>query len=96
MDRVLELLARVPEARDKVRVLEANIANKREQLAVGIHPAKGSIIALVDDDAFWTNESVVPYLLAGFEDPKIGASQGLQRSVRYNHHHHCVIVSIDG
>lgn len=78
---VQNLVAQVPEAEGKIQVLTAAVANKRDQLAVGIRVAKGSIIGLVDDDAFWPKTTVLPYLLAGLEDPQVGATQGLQRCV---------------
>lgn len=81
LQHVQKLLAQVPESEGKVKIMVAHVANKREQLATGIHIAKGSIMALVDDDAFWPKSTVLPFLLAGFEDPEVGCLQGLQRSV---------------
>lgn len=46
---------------------------------MGIRLARGKIIALVDDDAFWPATTVLPFLLAGLEDPKVGGVQGKQR-----------------
>lgn len=48
---------------------------------MGIKMARGQVIALVDDDAFWPATTVLPYLLAGLEDPKVGGVQGKQRYV---------------
>lgn len=48
---------------------------------MGIRMARGQVIALVDDDAFWPATTVLPYLLAGLEDPKVGGVQGKQRYV---------------
>lgn len=81
LHHVQKLLAQVPESQGKVQVLTTPVANKREQLAVGIKVAQGSIMALVDDDAFWPKSTVLPFLLAGFEDPQVGCLQGMQRSV---------------
>lgn len=44
--------------------------------------ARSQVIALVDDDAFWPTTTVLPYLLAGLEDPKVGGVQGKQRYVK--------------
>lgn len=50
---------------------------------MGIRLARGKIIALVDDDAFWPATTVLPYLLAGLENPKVGGVQGKQRYVNW-------------
>lgn len=49
---------------------------------MGIRLARGKIIALVDDDAFWPATTVLPYLLAGLENAKVGGVQGKQRYVK--------------
>lgn len=54
---------------------------------MGIRLARGNIIALVDDDAFWPATTVLPYLLAGLEDPKVGAVQGKQRYLAFRLFH---------
>lgn len=64
---------------DKVTILTAPLANKRQQIAIGAKAAKGKIIALVDDDAYWRASTVVPYLLAPFEKAEVGSVAGLQR-----------------
>ncbi|WYZ39928.1 hypothetical protein EsH8_IV_000269 [Colletotrichum jinshuiense] len=68
----------IAECGDRISLMTADYANKRHQLAVGIKEAKGKILALVDDDVFWGNTEVLPYLLAGFEDPEVGAAVGKQ------------------
>lgn len=76
---VQNLVAQVPMAGEITRIITCDIANKREQLARGIRMATRNIIALVDDDVFWPSTQVLPYLLAGLEDPEVGATQGKQR-----------------
>lgn len=81
-ERVAQLVKPLKEDADKIIILCAPLANKRVQLVVGVRAAQGSIFALVDDDVYWRASGVVPYLLAPFEDPKVGAVAGIQRSVR--------------
>ncbi|KAG8156312.1 hypothetical protein KVR01_013847 [Diaporthe batatas] len=76
---VQSLVSQVPHAATITRVVTCGITNKREQLAKGIRMARGQIIALVDDDAFWPATTVLPFLLAGLEaDPSVGGVQGRQ------------------
>jgi hypothetical protein len=63
---------------DKIIILIAPMANKRQQIAIGVKAAKGKIIALVDDDAYW-GAATAPYLLAPFENEAVGSVAGLQR-----------------
>lgn len=78
--RVEELLKPISEFdAGKIRVLVAPRANKREQLIRGIKEANGSILALVDDDTFWPHDMVLAYLLAPFEDERVGACGGPNR-----------------
>jgi hypothetical protein len=76
---VQSLVSNVPQAACITRVVTCDVTNKREQLAKGIRMARGEIVALVDDDVFWPVSTVLPYLLAGFEDPSVGGVQGKQR-----------------
>jgi glycosyltransferase involved in cell wall biosynthesis len=69
----------MPVLTDKITILTVPLANKRQQLAVGAKAASGKIIALVDDDAYWRTGTVIPYLLAPFEDTEVGSAAGLQR-----------------
>jgi glycosyltransferase involved in cell wall biosynthesis len=78
---VEQLVKPVQELTDKITILTAPLANKRQQLMVGAKAASGKIIALVDDDAYWRAATVIPYLLAPFEDAEVGSVAGLQRSV---------------
>lgn len=81
--RVLRLIEPLKEDAGKIIIVIAPLANKRHQLIVGVKAAKGKIFALVDDDVYWRVDSVVPYLLAPFEDAEVGAVAGIQRSVPY-------------
>lgn len=47
---------------------------------VGVKAARGKIFALVDDDVYWRVDTVVPYLLAPFEDAEVGGVAGIQMS----------------
>ncbi|KAI1171718.1 polysaccharide synthase [Nemania sp. FL0916] len=78
LGRVEELVLPVQDPACKVTILTAPAANKRQQLNLGIMAASGRIIALVDDDAYWRTRNVIPYLLAPFENTKVGAVAGLQ------------------
>ena len=64
---------------DKITILTAPLANKRQQLAIGVKAATGKVIALVDDDAYWRSTKIVPYMLAPFEKAEVGSVAGLQR-----------------
>ncbi|OHF03671.1 glycosyltransferase family 2 [Colletotrichum orchidophilum] len=78
LQRVLDLVKPVKnDGDDRISVEIAEYASKRYQMVVGIKQAKGKVVALVDDDAFW-GTLVLPYLLAGFEIPKIGGVTGKQ------------------
>ncbi|KAI0123146.1 hypothetical protein BJ170DRAFT_713211 [Xylariales sp. AK1849] len=63
---------------DKIKILIAPVANKRQQLMIGAKAASGKIHALVDDDAYWPADTVISYLLAPFENAEIGAVAGTQ------------------
>ncbi|KAK5631100.1 hypothetical protein RRF57_006815 [Xylaria bambusicola] len=58
-----------------LRLLTVAVANKRTQLVCGINEAKGRIIALVDDDAFWIQEILIN-LLAPFQVEDVGLVGG--------------------
>lgn len=57
----------------KVRVLGATKANKRLQMIQGLKEVRTSVTVFADDDVFWPTTFLV-YLLAAFEDPKVGAA----------------------
>jgi glycosyltransferase involved in cell wall biosynthesis len=79
--RVGQLVEPLRGVADKIIILTAPLANKRQQLMIGVKAARGEICALVDDDVYWPVDTVVPYLLAPFEDAEVGAVAGIQRSV---------------
>ncbi|CAF9907924.1 MAG: hypothetical protein HETSPECPRED_007938 [Heterodermia speciosa] len=57
----------------KVNILGANKANKRLQMIQGLKEVRTSITVFADDDVFWPT-TFLAYLLAAFEDPKVGAA----------------------
>ncbi|KZT04181.1 glycosyltransferase family 2 protein [Laetiporus sulphureus 93-53] len=61
-----------------IRVLTVPYANKRLQMAHGIHHATTDIIVFADDDALWPS-TLLPYVLACFEDQRIGGVGTAQR-----------------
>lgn len=63
----------------RVTVLGVPRAGKRLQMSYGIRRAKGSIIILSDDDAFWPS-LLLHYVLACFEDPRVGGVGTRQRA----------------
>ncbi|KAI0409688.1 putative polysaccharide synthase Cps1 [Xylaria palmicola] len=65
-----------------VVVLGVSRLNKREQILRAMPHVKTAIIVLADDDVFWP-QGFLDYLLAVFEDPKVGAGGARQR-VRRN------------
>jgi cellulose synthase/poly-beta-1,6-N-acetylglucosamine synthase-like glycosyltransferase len=65
----------------KVNVLGAKKANKRLQMVQGLKESKTAITIFADDDVFW-GTSFITYLLAPFEDPKVGAVGGFTSSSR--------------
>jgi hypothetical protein len=73
-----------PLAAAKIIVHSVPLAGKRKQLVAAIPKARGSIIALADDDVFWPTTAFLPSLLAPFDDKMVGATGGKQ-SVRILH-----------
>jgi cellulose synthase/poly-beta-1,6-N-acetylglucosamine synthase-like glycosyltransferase len=66
---------------DNLRVLKVPAANKRRQLCQAIPLVKTKIIVLADDDVKWPS-TILPWLLAPFENPKIGGVGTCQRVER--------------
>ncbi|WWC91747.1 uncharacterized protein L201_006694 [Kwoniella dendrophila CBS 6074] len=62
----------------KIRVLTVPFANKRLQMAHGIRNTTTDIIVFADDDAIWP-PTLLPYVLACFEDQQIGGVGTSQR-----------------
>ncbi|KAF8850374.1 hypothetical protein BDZ45DRAFT_195970 [Acephala macrosclerotiorum] len=64
-----------------IRIFESRIANKRIQVCEAIPKAKTSIIIMADDDVTWPS-TILPWLLAPFENAKIGGVGPCQRVKR--------------
>ncbi|KIW19022.1 hypothetical protein PV08_03312 [Exophiala spinifera] len=60
----------------EVQVLTVPAAQKRDQLVRGVNASRGSIVAFVDDDAYWPHDNVLIHLLAPFQDDDVGLSGG--------------------
>ncbi|KAF9884723.1 hypothetical protein FE257_001284 [Aspergillus nanangensis] len=69
----------------KIRALDIPRANKRNQLARGIQAATGEIIALADDDVYWTSNLLSQVLAAIESNPKIGGVTTLEESHGTDH-----------
>lgn len=67
----------------KIRVLSIREANKRRQMCRAIPEVTTPITIFVDDDVIWPPK-VVPWILAPFEDPKMGGVCTSQRLKRTN------------
>lgn len=65
----------------RVSVRAGKIANKRLQLKEAIPNSKTCITVLVDDDVYWPT-TMLPWLLAPFEDSKMGSVGVCQRVKR--------------
>ncbi|GJJ06405.1 hypothetical protein Clacol_000596 [Clathrus columnatus] len=63
---------------EKIRVLTVPFANKRLQMSHGIRNTTTDIIVFADDDAIWP-PTMLPYMLACFEDQKVGGVGTSQR-----------------
>ncbi|KAI1205602.1 glycosyltransferase family 2 protein [Annulohypoxylon truncatum] len=61
-----------------VRVLFTPIANKRLQVCEALPKVKTAITIMADDDVTWPS-TLLPWVLAPFEDPKIGGVGTCQR-----------------
>ena len=61
-----------------VRVLHTPIANKRLQVCEALPKVQTPIIVMADDDVTWPS-TMLPWILAPFEDPKIGGVGTCQR-----------------
>lgn len=62
----------------RIRVLTVPFANKRLQMSHGIKNTTTDIIVFADDDAIWPPQ-MLPYMLAPFEDQKVGGVGTSQR-----------------
>ncbi|TKX19290.1 hypothetical protein C1H76_8475 [Elsinoe australis] len=66
---------------NKVRVLSVTKANKRRQMCRAIPEVMTRITIFADDDVVWPT-TVIPWMLAPFENDKMGAVGTCQRLVR--------------
>jgi len=73
----LQELANAVDA-ERIRVLTVPYANKRLQMSHGIKNTTTDIIVFADDDAIWP-PTLLPYVLACFEDQKVGGVGTSQR-----------------
>ncbi|RYP82002.1 hypothetical protein DL769_001759 [Monosporascus sp. CRB-8-3] len=64
-----------------IRIYTVPEPGRREQIKLVLEKATGNIVAFVDDDTIWPTEKVLPFLIAGFEDPEVGGVAGKQRQV---------------
>lgn len=62
-----------------VRCLAVRKLNKRKQILEALQHVQTEIVAFADDDVFWPTPSFLDYVLALFEDPKVGAGGPRQR-----------------
>jgi cellulose synthase/poly-beta-1,6-N-acetylglucosamine synthase-like glycosyltransferase len=64
-----------------IRVLSTPIANKRLQVCEALPHVRTAITIMADDDVTWPAK-LIPWILAPFEDPKIGGVGTCQRVKR--------------
>ncbi|GAB1312573.1 Polysaccharide synthase [Madurella fahalii] len=80
LERVEELSA--PVKRDypfvPIEIYTVPKPGRRTQMALCVEKSSGDILCFVDDDTVWPTDKVLPYLLAGFEDPKVAGIVGRQ------------------
>ncbi|KAL7943087.1 glycosyltransferase family 2 protein [Trichoderma barbatum] len=65
----------------KVRVMDTPIANKRLQVCEALPSVSTPITIMADDDVAWPS-TLMPWILAPFEDPKMGGVGTCQRVKR--------------
>jgi hypothetical protein len=73
----LQKLCKSMNARN-IKVLKSPVASKRLQVCTAIPFVKTSITVMADDDVIWPS-TILPWLLAPFEDEKIGGVGTCQR-----------------
>ena len=66
----------------KAKVFGVEKLNKRNQMLKAMEEVKTEIIVFADDDVVWPSHRYLDYLLAIFEDPKVGAGGTRQRECR--------------
>lgn len=62
----------------EIRVLFTGMANKRMQVCAALPKVKTDITIMADDDVTWP-KTLIPWILAPFEDPKMGGVGTCQR-----------------
>lgn len=70
----------------RIRVMSVHQPNKRRQMCCAIPEVQTSITVFADDDVFWP-KAILPWILAPFENRKmggVGTSQRLRRRSRIN------------
>ena len=63
----------------QVKVLGVKKLDKRNQMLKALKEVKTDIVVFADDDVIWPSHRYLDYLLAIFEDPKVGAGGTRQR-----------------
>ncbi|OTB01239.1 glycosyltransferase family 2 protein [Hypoxylon sp. CI-4A] len=74
LEKLVETLSR----KESIRVLYTSIANKRLQVCEALPNVGTAITIMADDDVTWPS-TLMPWILAPFEDPKIGGVGTCQR-----------------
>ncbi|RYP54491.1 hypothetical protein DL768_000693 [Monosporascus sp. mg162] len=74
----LKKLAETLPAPDSIRVMYTAVANKRLQVCEALPEVKTRITIMADDDVTWPS-TLMPWILAPFEDPKMGGVGTCQR-----------------
>lgn len=82
-DKLLPAIRKLCESLDApfITVLESDVFSKRHQLSLAFPHIRKDITVLVDDDVVWP-QTVTPWLLAPFEDERIGGVGTNQRAQR--------------
>ncbi|CAF3465290.1 unnamed protein product [Fusarium graminearum] len=75
---VLQKAGNVP-----ITILTVPKPGRRTQMALAVREATGDVLCFVDDDTVWPTNNVLPYLLAGFENPRVGGVVGRQRQLTF-------------
>ena len=70
-DELLEIARQVDPMLEKVRIVTVNKPNKRNQMVAGANHVKTEITIFCDDDVLWP-PTMVKYILAAFEDRRVG------------------------
>lgn len=74
----LEKLTKTLPLSDRIKVLCTSMANKRLQVCEALPDVETEIIIMADDDVTWPS-TLMPWILAPFEDPEVGGVGTCQR-----------------